>query len=119
MAMQISNSMSTSAVSWVSARSPEQQAFKDLRIAMRGGDIDAAKQAFGAIVRNAPEGAKWNPESSFAQIGRALVAGDMDAAKSAYASMVKNHLPRNDVSPPVTQPIEPPNFTPGQVSLTA
>jgi hypothetical protein len=121
MVMQISNSTASAAVSGTPTRSPEQQAFKDLRQALRNGDLDAAKQAYGDILRNAPAGKTWNPDSAFAQVGKALVAGNLDAAKSAYAAMIQS---RNGGNPPVTSPgasadASAASTTPGQVNLVA
>jgi hypothetical protein len=125
MVMQISNSMSFAPMAGASTRPPEQQqAFQDLRRALRSDDLDTAKQAYVNVVRNAPDGATWNPDSPFAQVGKALVAGDMEAAKSAYAAMVKSHIPRYTIDPPLAPVSEPASFSadataPGQLHLTA
>lgn len=123
--MQISNSTSFAAASATAARPQQEQRsdFKNLRQALRAGDLDAAKKAYGAIVRNAPDGATWKPGSPFAQVGKALATGDMAAAKSAYAAMVKSHAPLNGIKP-VPAPTVPAggsadSMVPGQISLIA
>src|SRR5205085_1354305 len=83
MVMPISNSLSSTAAAPLGTKPPEQvHAFRQLGQALRAGDIDAAKQAYASVVRNAPEGASWNPDGPFAQLGKALADGDVDTAKS-------------------------------------
>ena len=72
--------------------SPQRQNFADLGKALRSGDLDAAKQAYANVVRDAREGATWPKGSNFADLGKALVQGDLGAARTAFASMVKSRL---------------------------
>jgi len=107
MVMPISNSLSSTAAAPLGTKPPEQvHAFRQLGQALRAGDVDAAKQAYASVVRNAPEGASWNPDGPFAQLGKALADGDVDTAKSVFATMVKEHLPHRDhqAPAPVTTP---------------
>ena len=99
MSMSISGASSASFIATPSGatQSPERQAFGQLTKALKAGDLDGAKTAFKSMVKNAPAGATWNPDSAFAQLGKAIQSGDVDAAKSAYASMLKSRGER----PPV------------------
>ena len=108
MVMQISSS-TPSAVLAPSTRSPEQrEAFKALAQTLGAGDLAGARQAYAAVVRNAPDGASWNSQSPFAQLGRQLVAGDVPAARSTFAEMIKGQVHRHDRSAPVVPPATPP-----------
>jgi hypothetical protein len=69
--------------------SAERTQFAELAKSLRSGDLDAAKQAYANVVRNAPEGKTWPTGSPFADLGKALVRGDVDAARTAFASMCK------------------------------
>lgn len=60
-----------------------RQALKDLGAALRSEDLDGARQAYVQVIRNAPEGATWNPDGAFAEVGRALKAGNIEAAREA------------------------------------
>ena len=85
---------------------PERQAFKDMAAALKSGDLDAARGAYAEAVRNRPEGATWQPDSPFAQLGKALVQGDLDAARTAFAGMIRGR-------------IEPPTRGTGPVAVDA
>lgn len=118
MSMSISSTTATM-TSGVASRppiSPERQAFRDLAKSLKAGDIDSAKQAYGSMIKNAPEGATWNPDSAFAQLGKALKSGDMTVAQEALVSMV-----RGRTDGPVSQPAPPiiPPSTGGLVDLVA
>lgn len=73
-----------------STASPSRQAFKQLGQALKSGDLGAAKTAYASVVKNAPEGATWNPGSAFAQVGKSLGAGDLEGAKSAFKAALQN-----------------------------
>jgi hypothetical protein len=96
MSMQISNSMSLTATTGISNR-PQQlrSELKDLRVALRSGDLDAASSAYAALASDAPKLLERKPDGAFAQIGKALAAGDLAGAQSAFATMVKSHLPQH------------------------
>lgn len=94
--------------------SPERQAFRDLAKSLRAGDLDGAKQAYVSMIRNAPEGATWNPNSGFAAVGKALMSGDMAAAKDAFAAAVKL---RTDGVVSETDPTTPPILVPSPTGL--
>ncbi|MEO8125179.1 MAG: hypothetical protein ABI633_14120 [Burkholderiales bacterium] len=83
----------------------EGQAFGALAKSLRAGDVDAAKTAYAAVIKNAPEGATLERGSPFAQIGKALHQGDVDAAKVAFADMVQGA--RGQIPPVVTLPPMP------------
>jgi hypothetical protein len=97
-----------------------RQAVKDLATALKAGDLQAAKVAYGQVVRNAPEGATWNPEGAFAQMGRALKAGDMAAAqevaKAAWNDLKQDLKP---VTPPATPGVPEPVAAPSTTGGTA
>ena len=108
MVMQISSSTPSPALA-TSTRSPEQRdAIKTFAQTLKSGDLDGAKQAYAAIVRNAPDGATWNSQSPFAQLGRQLVAGDVSGAQSTFAEMIKGQIQHHDRSAPVDPPVTPP-----------
>jgi TolA-binding protein len=99
MSMSISSASGASSIAAPrgATQSPERQAFGQLTKAIKAGDLEGAKTAFESMVKNAPDGASWNPDSAFAQLGKAIQSGNVDAAKSAYMSMVKSRGER----PPV------------------
>ncbi|MBC7482576.1 MAG: hypothetical protein H7337_11915 [Rhizobacter sp.] len=99
MSMSISSASRASfiATSSGATQSRERHAFGQLTKALKAEDLEGAKTAFKSMVKNAPDGATWNPDSAFAQLGKAIQSGDIDAAKSAYVSMVKSRGER----PPV------------------
>jgi hypothetical protein len=107
MNMSISRTGSMAALSASSTPvMPERAAFHQLAKSLRSGDLDAAKQAYASVIKNAPEGATWNGNSQFAQIGRDLIAGDVGAAQSSFRSMVKSNLtPATDTPPTDGTPI--------------
>lgn len=88
--------------------SPERQAVRDLGKSLRAGDLDAAREAYVDIIRNAPEGATWQKDSGFAQIGKALVQGDLEGAKTAFADTIKGKIGLPAGQDPGTPPSEPP-----------
>lgn len=85
-----------------------RQAVKDLATSLKSGDLDGARQAYVQVIRNAPEGATWKPDSAFAELGRALKAGDVEAArevaKQALGALADR---RPTVTPPAPGPAEP------------
>jgi hypothetical protein len=89
-------------------RHPEALAFRQLNSALQSGDLPAARAAYGAMIKNAPDGVTWNPDSAFASLGKALVSGDMSAAQSAFQTMVDNAKSRITGQPPVSLPPETP-----------
>lgn len=76
-----------------------RQAVKDLAVSLQSGDLGSARKAYVQIVKNAPDGATWNPESAFAELGRALKSGNLEAAKEAAKAAWKDFKP---ATPPVT-----------------
>lgn len=80
-----------------------RQAMKDLTQALKAEDLGAARQAFVQVLKNAPEGATWKPDSGLAEVGRALMAGDVVAAKEAGKAALQGLKPQQ---PPAT-PGEP------------
>lgn len=106
MSISISSMTTISAVASRPPITPERQAFRDLAKALNSGDIDGAKQAYGAMIKNAPEGATWNPDAAFAQLGKALKSGDIIGAKTAFASMVRSRLDggTEQPAPPISLP---------------
>ena len=104
MSMSISSASGASFIATPSGAntSPERQAFGQLTKALKADDMEGAKTAFKSMVKNAPDGATWNPDSAFAQLGKAIQSGDVNAAKTAYVSMVKSrgeHAPVETVKP--------------------
>lgn len=61
----------------------QREAVKQLAKAFKSDDLAQAREAFAGLVKAAPDGATWNPDSAFASLGRALAAGDLPAAKEA------------------------------------
>lgn len=72
--------------------SASRQAFKQLGQALKAGDLDAAKTAYVAVVKNAPQGTSTSPDSAFAQVGKALKQGDLAGAQDAFKSVLKNGM---------------------------
>jgi len=112
MVMQISTSTPSAVPGSVSGQAPEHAAFRQLAQALKAGDIDSAKEAYASMVRNAPDGATWNPDSPFAELGRKLLAGDVEGAKSVLTSMVKDRIQHHERDAPVTPPVMPPVTAP-------
>lgn len=73
----------------------------DLNKAVRSGDLEGAKEAYANIVKDAPEGAAWNPDSAFAQLGKALATGHVGAAKAVLVDALR------DARAQTTQPVAP------------
>lgn len=94
-----------------------KEAWLGLTGALKNGDLDAAKQSYAAILKNAPDGASFTRGSPFAQLGKALLQGDLDAAKSAYATMVRNRLDGLGGKPP-PRPMPPESQGPVVTSST-
>lgn len=85
---------------------PEAAAFRQLNTALKQGDLDGAKQAYASIVKNAPDGATWNPDGPFASLGRSLRAGDVQGAQAAMQQMVQNARDRREGgTDPVPAPV--------------
>ena len=82
---------------------------KALGQALRAEDLPAAREAYVSLVKQAPEGASFQPGSAFADLGKALVKGDVDGAKTAFTGMVKAQLGR-----PSTIPVQPPQVPAAQ-----
>lgn len=80
--------------------SASRQAFKQLGQALKAGDVDAAKTAYAAVVKNAPRATAANPDGAFAQVGQALNQGDLAGAQDAFKSVLKNGVDA------ATQPIK-------------
>lgn len=93
-----------------------RQAVKDLAVSLHSGDLETAKKAYVQIVKNAPDGATWNPESAFAELGRALKAGDLAAAKEAAKGAWQDFRP---APPPVTPGVPAPAPAPSTTGGTA
>lgn len=105
------NSAAASSIGSVSTphMTPERQAFRQLSQSLKSGDLDGAKQAYDAMVKNAPAGATWNANSQFAQLGKAIQSGDIGAAQSAFASMVHARMnPPTEPPAPVPTPVGAP-----------
>ena len=101
--------------------SPERQAFKQLRDSLKSGDIDGAKQAYAAVIKNAPAGATLNPDSAFAQVGKDLQSGDLSGAQTAFKSVLENGMSARHVQSggPVSVPTSTDTGTGVSVNLTA
>lgn len=77
---------------------PVREDVKALGKALRGDDLPAARAAYVDLVKQAPEGAQFQPGSPFAELGKALVQGDMDTAKAAFAAALRGAAGQ---SPPI------------------
>ena len=93
-----------------------RQALKDLAAALKSGDLDGAKQAYVQVLKQAPEGATWNPDSGFAEVGRALKAGNVEAAREAAKAAL---IDRRPSTPPVTPGVPEPAAAPSTTGGTA
>jgi hypothetical protein len=89
-------------------RSPMRQAFKDLSQALSSEDLGAARKAYVAVVKAAPEGAQWKPESAFAEVGRQLTQGNLPAAAEAAKAAAAELRGRIESRRPPTGPVVPP-----------
>lgn len=83
---------------------PLREAIKGLSQALSADDLGGARKAYAAVVRNAPEGAQWKPDSAFAEMGRALVQGDLPAAKEAAKAGLSELRERLAARPPQIGP---------------
>lgn len=99
------------------SQTPMRQAMKDLTVALRKDDLPAARQAYVAAVKAAPESAQWNPEGSFAAVGRALAQGDLAAAKEAAKAGLNDMRGRFNPVEPEPRPLPMP--TPGPMPAPA
>ena len=117
MLMHIGKSTSFAAAAATAPRPLEHRhPIKDLRHALRSGDLDAASNAYAKLVSNAPKVVARIPDGPFAQIGTALAAGDIAGAQSAFATMVKSHLPKRDGQTPTSPPTWPSDDNPISVA---
>lgn len=99
----------------------ERQAFRDLADALKASDVTAARQAYVAILKNAPDGTQFPRGTEFANVGRALIAGDIEGATTAFKSMVQGRvgsLPPLPV-PPVSLPPQAPGSPGALLDLMA
>ncbi|MED5619081.1 hypothetical protein [Ideonella sp. BN130291] len=101
--------LSTATAAAGSDRGQRLATVKQMSQALSQGDLDGAKQAYATMLRNAPEGATWKPDSPFADLGKALRAGDIPAAQGAFTEMVQGarHRSPGTVPPPGTMPVPP------------
>lgn len=84
----------------VAPRNPAmREAMRDLTQSLKASDLDGARQAYAAILKNAPEGAQFPRGSDFADLGRALLRGDMPAAQAAFRSMLADKRPAPPLPP--------------------
>lgn len=104
--------MQTTGLNGANVNPASKEAWLGLTSALKNGDLEAAKESYAALVKNAPEGATFTRGSPFAQMGKALIKGDLEAAKAAYATMVRNRLDDTGTKPP-HMPSEP--MPPGPV----
>lgn len=111
MSMSIGGASASTAATQACAPERGQRlgAMKQLSQALEQGDVGAAKQAYVSLVRNAPEGATWDPSSHFAELGKALRGGDVPGAQAAFAGMVQNVRDQLPGTPPPqnTLPVPP------------
>lgn len=91
-----------------------RQAVKALTQALKAEDLPAAKEAYAQILKSAPAGATWNPDSPLATVGRALRDGDIAAAQEATKAALQALRPHRDPSIPVEpEPPKAPSTTGG------
>ncbi len=91
-----------------------RQALKDLASSLESGDLDAAREAYVQVLKQAPPGATWNPDSGFAEVGRALKAGNVEAAREAAKSaLIERRAAATPVTPGVPEPVATPSTTGG------
>ncbi len=91
-----------------------RQALKDLAASLKSGDLEGARQAYVQVLKQAPEGATWNPDSGFAEVGRALKAGNVEAAReAAKAALIDRRPGASPVTPGVPEPAAAPSTTGG------
>jgi hypothetical protein len=83
-----------------------RQAVKALAQALKSEDLQAAKEAYVQILKNAPAGATWNPDSPLATVGRALRDGDIATAQEATKAALQALRPSRGPSIP-EQPVPP------------
>jgi hypothetical protein len=95
-----------------------REAMRDLTQSLKASDLAGARQAYAAILKNAPEGAQFPRGSEFAKIGRALVEGDISAAQSAFRSMVQGRFDGRPV-PPLPQSPQSASATSAGLDLVA
>jgi hypothetical protein len=93
MGMRIASASSVnqgSAASGASAWQQRRQQFEALSKALQGGNLDAAKAAYGSLVSQGGKVTSADPNSPFAQLGKALQGGDLAGAQQAFAA-IKSH----------------------------
>lgn len=123
MSMQISHSTSLTSATGIAQRPHAlRNELKDLRLALRSGDLEAASSAYATLASDAPKVLERKPDGAFAQIGAALAAGDLAGARTAFATMVKARLLQHAPTPPMPSdpaPSSPVSLTGGGLSITA
>ncbi len=96
-----------------------RESARDLAVALRQDDLAGAREAFAGLVKAAPEGAQWNPDSAYAAVGRALVKGDLAAAQEAAKAGLQAWRDQRgdqkgpDLPTPVPQPMPAPSSSGG------
>jgi hypothetical protein len=118
--MNVSSVASSSGMT--AAINPQLKNIHQLSKAVRTGDLDDAKQAYMNIIKDAPPGATWNPDSAFAQLGKALKQGDLASAKTIIVQAVQDARAAHAPAPtptPVPADGGPISLDPGSVNLTA
>jgi hypothetical protein len=78
-----------------------KQDFQNLGNALKTGDIDAAKEAYTQLQKDAPakDGQKDNPIAAQVEaIGKAIDAGDIETAKSAFNKVTETISQRPSMS---------------------
>ena len=88
--MTVSNVQGTSGPIIAAPGATQAQNIHQLTKAVRTGNLEEARQAYADIVKSAPAGATWNPDSAFAQLGRDLLRGNMVAAKVDVVHALKD-----------------------------
>lgn len=93
------------AVDGSSSTATTAKEFHQLGKALRQGNLDAAKDAYKAILKNPPPNATWNPDGAFAQLGKALTKGDMAQARSIASDALKELRASRQTVPPMQDPV--------------
>ena len=84
MTLSVSNTSATAQSTGLAQWQQNQQNFKSLFSALKGGDLAAAQQAYAALTAGSSTSTtSANPNSPLAQIGQALKNGDLAGAQKA------------------------------------
>lgn len=111
MGMSVGSASTAQAIGGAAKWQQQRQNFNDLAQALSAGNLDSAKQAYGALSANAPKGVSNDPNSALSKLGQALQSGDVKAAQDAFTAMRSGGHHHHQHNAAASQPAAAPNTT--------